>query len=316
VNSSASAARASGAQRFAQCVVIRPWLAQAVACLAPLAAEHGVALLCETDPALPTHLQCHADGLRSLVDELVRLAIEAAAARTVPNSMPQRAGQVCVRAALGEGGYWRVQVADNGPGIAANIQAELLSPVLPPEPDDAAQARLLACQRLARSMGGRIEIDSEPGKGAQVTARLPLVARLPQARPARRLLVAEDDEAARLVLEAQLNRLGYDCDLARDGQQALHAWMSSPHDYAGVITDCDMPVLGGHDLAAAIRLRERAGTRLPIIMLTTNAEHLHKPVCPVRGVDQVLRKPLNIESLNATLQRWAVESSVGVAANA
>ena len=75
-----------------------------------------------------------------------------------------------------------------------------------------------------------------------------------------KILVAEDDAVSRRVLEAVLERMGHDCDVAEDGDQA---WARLEHGAPDVlITDWMMPGLAGPDLCRKVRerLRRRAAT--------------------------------------------------------
>jgi CheY-like chemotaxis protein/HPt (histidine-containing phosphotransfer) domain-containing protein len=117
------------------------------------------------------------------------------------------------------------------------------------------------------------------------------------------ILVAEDHEANRQVLRRQLNRMGYACEIANDGVQALAMWNSKP--YALLLTDCHMPELDGFGLTDAIRQME-AGTdrRAPIVAITANVLQGEAERCLAAGMDDFLPKPAEITVLKATLEKW------------
>ena len=79
------------------------------------------------------------------------------------------------------------------------------------------------------------------------------------------ILLAEDNETNRDVMQEQLRLLGYTCELAEDGAIALQMWQANPKRYALLLSDCHMPHLDGFGLTAAIRAAEPPGSRLPII---------------------------------------------------
>ena len=79
------------------------------------------------------------------------------------------------------------------------------------------------------------------------------------------ILIAEDNETNRDVMQEQLRLLGYTCEMANDGAIALKMWQASPARYALLLSDCHMPNLDGFGLTEAIRATEPAGTRLPIV---------------------------------------------------
>lgn len=65
------------------------------------------------------------------------------------------------------------------------------------------------------------------------------------------ILLAEDNETNREVIQEQLRLLGYASEAAEDGREALDKWRSGR--YALLLTDCHMPTMDGYQLAAAIR---------------------------------------------------------------
>ena len=124
-----------------------------------------------------------------------------------------------------------------------------------------------------------------------------------QARAAGQLiLLAEDNETNRLIMQEQLRLLGYVAQTARDGVEALQMWASG--SYALLLTDCHMPNMDGFELTAAIRQAEAKGAHLPIIAVTANAMQGEAQRCLERGMDDYLSKPLRLEKLGAMLARW------------
>ena len=128
----------------------------------------------------------------------------------------------------------------------------------------------------------------------------------------RLVLLAEDNETNRDVLQEQLRLLGVTCELAQDGVVALKMWQSGLERsdacvsgrYALLMTDCHMPHLDGFGLTAAIRQAEPQGTHLPIIAITANAMQGEAQRCRERGMDDYLSKPLRMQELAAMLDRW------------
>ena len=126
----------------------------------------------------------------------------------------------------------------------------------------------------------------------------------------RLILVAEDHETNRILLQHQLKLLGYACDAVVDGQQALEA--AEKTAYAMLITDCHMPNVNGYELARQLRAREaeaktEAGTdahRLPIVAITASTEAEEVQRCREAGIDECMFKPTQLNALRACLQRW------------
>jgi two-component system, NtrC family, response regulator HydG len=112
------------------------------------------------------------------------------------------------------------------------------------------------------------------------------------ARTAIRVLVVDDEPSARTALKDLLKSEGYEVDLAADGVAALERLADLPPDI--VITDLDMPRMGG--LALLKELRER-NKDLPVIVVTSAAE-LRPAVEAMRaGATDYLGKPVDFEAL-------------------
>jgi PAS domain S-box-containing protein len=119
------------------------------------------------------------------------------------------------------------------------------------------------------------------------------------------ILLAEDNETNREVIQQQLRLLGYVAEVAPDGAAALALWRSGQQRrYALLLTDCHMPVMDGFALTAAIRQAEPRGTRLPIVAITANAMQGEAQRCIERGMDDYLSKPLRLNELGPMLSKW------------
>ena len=119
------------------------------------------------------------------------------------------------------------------------------------------------------------------------------------------ILIAEDNDTNREVMQEQLRLLGYASEVAEDGLVALNMWHSGR--YGLLLTDCNMPNMDGFELTGAIRQAEvagAAGRRLPIIAVTANAMQGEAMRCRERGMDDYLSKPLRLNELGSMLARW------------
>jgi PAS domain S-box-containing protein len=119
------------------------------------------------------------------------------------------------------------------------------------------------------------------------------------------VLIAEDNETNRDVMQAQLRLLGYASEVAEDGLVALNMWHSGR--YSLLLTDCNMPNMDGFDLTSSIRQIEvarAAGRRLPIVAVTANAMQGEAMRCRERGMDDYLSKPLRLNELGPMLAKW------------
>lgn len=122
----------------------------------------------------------------------------------------------------------------------------------------------------------------------------------------RLVLVAEDDEINRKVIQQQLALLGFAAEIAADGVQALEMWRKG--NYGLLLTDLHMPEMDGYALAQAIRAEEGAGAKprfrpLPIVALTANALRGEAERAAEAGMDEYLTKPIGLERLREALEK-------------
>lgn len=211
-----------------------------------------------------------------------------------------------------------VQIQDSGIGISAFDQQRLFSPFVQAGNSQQSGRQgsglgLVISRTLCEMMGGRLQLDSALGRGTRVDINLELMALQPLPAselaqsaaqlPTRPLtiLVVDDYPANRLLLTRQLSWLGHQVMEAEDGQQGLAKWRE--HEFDLVITDCNMPVLSGYELAGAIRDDERLQGMAPTVILgfTANAQHEEKIRCIEAGMDDCLFKPIRLEDLSGWL---------------
>ena len=112
-----------------------------------------------------------------------------------------------------------------------------------------------------------------------------------------RVLVAEDDEGLRSVLERGLRENGYVVDVAVDGQQAQR--YLEAYDYEVAILDWRMPNISGLEVVRQLR---RGGSALPILMLTARDTAVDRVTGLDEGADDYLVKPFNFAELLARVR--------------
>ena len=212
-----------------------------------------------------------------------------------------------------------IEVRDTGIGIPPDRMTRLFSSFH--QADSTISRRyggtglgLAISQRLVELMGGRINVESQPGLGT--TFRFAV--RLSEAGPPGaaiidqgamldvsklRVLLVEDNKVDQLVGLKLLRKLGVSADLAEDGAQAIAAALRNTYDL--VLMDIQMPDVDG--IAATREIRARfTGDRQPFICgLSAHATTDFQELCQRAGMDEYLTKPLNFEKL----QRLLVERS-------
>jgi len=119
----------------------------------------------------------------------------------------------------------------------------------------------------------------------------------------RRILVAEDNFANQSVLRMQLNALGYEFDIVGDGNAAFDQWQTGC--YGLILADINMPGMDGLQLTRAILSAEQVdGKHIPIIALTAIHDQADLNNCLKAGMDDILPKPVELNNLRLTLQKW------------
>jgi signal transduction histidine kinase/ActR/RegA family two-component response regulator len=215
-----------------------------------------------------------------------------------------------------------IAVIDTGPGIAEDARAKLFRRF--EQADDSVARRyggtglgLAISRELAEMMGGRIDCESEPGRGSTFTLRLtlPLAARGPAAPAAspdvfpedllgsshlQQVLLAEDHPVNQRVIQAILGE-SVELTIVGDGQTALEACRARPFDL--ILMDTHMPVMDGLTATRAIRAMEAetGGPRTPIVSLTADALPSQVQEALAAGADRHLAKPITAASLIAAM---------------
>ena len=116
--------------------------------------------------------------------------------------------------------------------------------------------------------------------------------------------MVEDNEINQEVLKYMLELLEYPMEIAGDGKQGLEMWKTGRFDI--VLSDCHMPVMDGFEMTTAIRDAEKqnGSSHVPIIAITANALEGEAERCLATGMDDYLSKPVELDQLKKTLERW------------
>jgi CheY-like chemotaxis protein len=120
-----------------------------------------------------------------------------------------------------------------------------------------------------------------------------------------RILLAEDNAVNQKLALRLLSQMGYDAEVAGDGQQAIDALERD--DFDVVLMDVQMPELDG--LEATRRIRARWPDRaLKIVAMTANAMAGDREACLAAGMDDYISKPVRSAELTAALERVPTET--------
>jgi CheY-like chemotaxis protein len=129
---------------------------------------------------------------------------------------------------------------------------------------------------------------------------------LQAALPARglRLLLAEDNRVNQRLAVRVLEKHGHRVTVAENGLEVLKALKQS--DFEMVLMDIQMPEMDGLEATRTIRRQEQAtGAHIPIVALTAHALHGDRERCVEAGMDDYISKPIKVEELLTTIEKWA-----------
>ncbi|MBN2400790.1 MAG: PAS domain S-box protein [Spirochaetes bacterium] len=199
------------------------------------------------------------------------------------------------------------RVTDTGPGIAdkdIKILFQMFAQTEAGIKEGGTGLGLAISQQYAKIMGGYITVESEPGKGACFTITveiLPGYELKETNHPERRViglkqgesykvLVADDREGNRKLLQEMLLSVGFKVEVAEDGLEAIKKFKSWLPDI--VLMDMRMPVMDGYDATRAIKtMNTTKDKKIPIIAVTASAFQEDRLKALEAGADAYLRKP-------------------------
>jgi signal transduction histidine kinase/CheY-like chemotaxis protein len=209
----------------------------------------------------------------------------------------------------------RLEVADTGPGVPPQIQAQIFDPFFTTKPVGVGTGLGLSiCYGIVQEHGGRITVESRGGTGATFVVQLPRDTRpLPKASPdaaARpaldpaglRVLIVDDEPALRDAARRFLEHSGIVTDVAADGEAALEALGGQSYDV--IITDVRMPGMNGRDFIGRLR-KDRPELLRRLILSTgdTFAEDTAGLVAET-GVPTLV-KPFDFDTLERMVRKTA-----------
>ena len=216
-------------------------------------------------------------------------------------------------------GQLAIRICDTGIGIPPEKLHDLFQMFM--QADSSTTRRyggtglgLAICQRLVMLMGGEITVRSAQEEGSEFsfTLTLPplavpderLAASVPENTPARppRILVVDDMETNRFLLEVFLRRHGFDPQLASGGEEAVR--LALDENFDAILMDLQMPDIDGYTATRRIRAAEIKGRRTPIIALTASLGKETRDRCLEAGMDEHLTKPLDLRKFKLILSRF------------
>ena len=121
-----------------------------------------------------------------------------------------------------------------------------------------------------------------------------------------RILVVEDNEINQTVASEYLLQLGFECELAKNGIEALNILNQRDKHFDLVLMDCQMPEMDGYETTKKIRQDITYAHRkhIPVIALTAHAMEGDREKCLASGMNSYISKPIDKARLAAEINRW------------
>ena len=233
-------------------------------------------------------------------------------------------GMSAIGRASDESTHLRFEIRDTGIGIAPEDQGRIFQPF---EQVDSTLTRrhrgtglgLAVCKRLVEAMKGHIGVVSERGHGSLFWFEVPLedvpesdaeagvdgglhpAGEIASRHRGARVLVVEDEPLNQEVARALLEDVGLAVTTAANGREALR-YAEREHFHL-ILMDVNMPVMGGHEAARAIR-RIPAQAATPIVALSANAFREDREASAAAGMNDHIGKPVVPELLYRVVLRW------------
>jgi signal transduction histidine kinase len=216
------------------------------------------------------------------------------------------------------GRYVALTVSDDGTGMDAATLGQIFEPFFTTKPVGRGTGLGLSTVfGIIKQSGGYIRVASTLGRGTTFELFLPAVSELPQIMAAPRelplprgnetILLAEDDDALRVLTARVLTAQGYRVLQASDGIEALRVAEEHHGALDLLTTDMVMPSMGGHDLADALSVRHPGLKVLFVSGYTDDAVGRGG----LEPGEAFLRKPVDPTMLARKVRQVLDESSVG-----
>lgn len=198
-----------------------------------------------------------------------------------------------------------LRVRDEGCGMNPQTIAQLFTPFFTTKRGGTGLG-LMSCKRIVDAMQGRIEVESEPGRGTTFTLTLPARMHAMGGAPeesfqdghGQRILVVDGDATRLSLLATALSSQGYAPIAAADGAAALRQLEEVQPDL--VIVDSDILLLSAVSLLLALR---EAGFEGPVITLEDANNALDHDDLPAGTISAVVHKPLKMGAILRAVER-------------
>ncbi|MEP6066409.1 MAG: ATP-binding protein [Paracoccaceae bacterium] len=294
-------------QRFC----VRETLARVVDVLEPLAREKSLFLTFECDEDLTLKFMGDKGRISQIITNLVGNAIKFT-----------EQGGIAVKVSGIHGvshSLITITVQDTGPGIPNEFQEKIFEHSFVLNPTEGRQSRsdglgLSISRRIARLMGGELNVHSHDAEGSVFSLTVPLnrspdqeanadltTVRLPASalKKEKEILVVEDNAVNRMVLQEMLIAMGHNVFAAKTGSECVEMAFKDKFDL--IIMDLSMPDLNGLDATRELRSGDGPNCDTFVLGLTAHGADEYKSYAEDAGMDAFETKPIRLNTLSRLL---------------
>jgi signal transduction histidine kinase/ActR/RegA family two-component response regulator len=279
--------------------------------------QAGILLQCQIAEDVPPRILTDSDRLRQILTNLIGNSVK---------FTPQ--GEIRIRVfmtgslpppeAHADSVVIGFEITDTGIGIEAEQFGQLFRSFSQVDPSGTRQyggagLGLTISDQLVHLLNGRINVESEPGKGSRfsftiatrpaplktASTTLATIPRLAEKYPLQ-ILLAEDNPINRQLAVMILDKMGYAPGLAENGKEVLDQLQKVPFDL--IFMDIQMPEMDG--LEATRHIRSRGVHQPVIIAMTANTTRKDRDDCLSEGMNDFLSKPVHLDELIRMMENW------------
>jgi len=285
-------------------VAIRELCGDVVSILSAKAESSGLELIMEIDESVPDYLVTDSVKLRQILINLIGNAIKFGKNKKIELTVNATENREKLQ----------LKVRDYGVGISKENQAAIFRPFSQVGEVSANRKGtglgLAISRQYALLMGGDLNVESSLGNGALFTCALPLrvgsgssakilpfnrrIIGLEAHCVKRSLLVVDDHEESRILLNNILTKVGFHVEEAANGAIAVDKFKENQIDL--IFMDINMPVMDGIEATRKIRLTQ-AGEEVKIIAITANARKEQLQLIQSEHFDDIIFKPFRISQI-------------------
>lgn len=216
---------------------------------------------------------------------------------------------------LAAGSYVRLLIRDNGTGIPEQVKPRIFEPFFTTKLHRGTGLGLATVFSIVKSHSGAIIVDSEEGRGTQFQIFFPLCVQdkaeiaapktsgaireqLPQGNET--ILIVDDEESVRTVMQRSLQHLGYSVEVAQNGIEALKVYCDDPSKFSLIILDMIMPSMAGDEVF--FKLKE-LNNSVPVLMASGYSSDAKTKSVLHSGGRGFIQKPFAVDELAREVRR-------------